>query len=238
MGAIHPLQLGVATSFLVVGEAGRCVLVDAGEPGKGRAFEKGMARLGIDPRRIELLVITHGHWDHVGSARAIHERTGAPVAMHVLDRHSLELGRPGPPPPGITSWGKLLSRLLGPLTRFVSFPAMGVQIPLGLDELDLRPYGVAGRVIHTPGHSPGSVSVVLETGEALVGDMAMNGPPMRIGPGLPSVAEVPAQLVPSWRKLLALDIRTVYPAHGHPFPAEVMRRCVGSKVELSGRKKA
>lgn len=228
MGAIHPLQLGVATSFLVVGEAGRCILVDAGEPRKGRAFEKAMARLGIDPRRIELLVITHGHWDHVGSARAIHERTGAPVAMHVLDRHSLELGRPGRSPSGITPWGKLFGGLVRTLQPLVSFPAMGIQIPLGLDELDLRPYGVAGRVVHTPGHSRGSVSVVLESGEALVGDMAMNGPPMRLGPGLPTVAEAPGQLVPSWRKLLALDIRTVYPAHGRPFPAEVMRRCVGA----------
>ena len=52
------------------------------------------------------------------------------------------------------------------------------------DELSLRDHGIPGTVLHTPGHSPGSLSVVLDTGEAFVGDLAMNGPPLTRKPDL------------------------------------------------------
>jgi glyoxylase-like metal-dependent hydrolase (beta-lactamase superfamily II) len=75
----------------------------------------------------------------------------------------------------------------------------------------------------TPGHSPGSVSVLLESGEAFVGDLAMNRFPLRLTPGFPIFADDPEQVVQSWRRLLQRDIRTIFPAHGKPFPADVMR---------------
>jgi glyoxylase-like metal-dependent hydrolase (beta-lactamase superfamily II) len=83
-------------------------------------------------------------------------------------------------------------------------------------------------VLHTPGHSAGSVTVLLETGEAFVGDLAMNALPLRLSPGLPILAEDPAAVVRSWETLLELGVTTVYPAHGRPFPADIMRRAVYS----------
>lgn len=223
---IHPVRLGITCCYLIVGERGRCVLVDAGVPGQEARFDRRLERLGIAPRQIELVVLTHGHWDHVGSAAAIRQRTGAPLAMHVLDRHGLELGQPTAPP-AITAWGRVLGGALQALRPFRGFTPAAVDIPLGNDDLDLRPYGIAGRVVFTPGHSRGSVSVVLDSGEALVGDMAMNGPPIRLRPGPPIFAEAPGQIRPSWGKLLDLNIHTVYPAHGRAFPAAVMQRVTG-----------
>jgi glyoxylase-like metal-dependent hydrolase (beta-lactamase superfamily II) len=49
-----------------------------------------MERLGIDPRSIHLIVITHGHFDHIGSARDIQEITGAKIAMHEREKEWLE----------------------------------------------------------------------------------------------------------------------------------------------------
>jgi glyoxylase-like metal-dependent hydrolase (beta-lactamase superfamily II) len=68
--------------------------------------------------------------------------------------------------------------------------------------------------------------VLLERGEVFVGDLAMNAPPMRFTPGLPIFGDDIRVVMESWRKLLDMGARTVYPAHGKPFPAGVMRKAV------------
>ena len=70
------------------------------------------------------------------------------------------------------------------------------------------------------------MSVLLDTGEAFVGDLAMNKFPLRFSPGLPIFAEDQAAVVESWRSLLDQGATTVYPAHGKPFPAEVIRKAI------------
>jgi glyoxylase-like metal-dependent hydrolase (beta-lactamase superfamily II) len=88
--------------------------------------------------------------------------------------------------------------------------------------LDLLEYGIAARVIATPGHTPGSVSVLLDTGEAIVGDLAMNGPPLVLKPSLGTLFVDQQQLRGSWRNLVELGAHTVYPAHGKPFAVEML----------------
>ena len=73
---------------------------------------------------------------------------------------------------------------------------------------------------------PGSVSVLLDAGEAFVGDLAMNRFPLRFFPGLPIFADDLDAVTASWQLLLAQGARTVYPAHGKPFPAEVIQRAL------------
>jgi glyoxylase-like metal-dependent hydrolase (beta-lactamase superfamily II) len=108
----------------------------------------------------------------------------------------------------------------------VQIPAADVDIVLGDEEFSLAEYGVPGKVLHTPGHTMGSVSVLLETGDAVVGDLALNGPPLRIGPGLPNVAEDMQRVKRSWELLLEQGAETVYPGHGKPFPVEIIRRAL------------
>jgi len=81
-------------------------------------------------------------------------------------------------------------------------------------------------VLHTPGHTMGSVSVLLETGDAFVGDLAMNGLPLRIGPGMPPLAEDAVAVKDSWRLLLEKGAKRIYPAHGQPFGTEVLERAL------------
>jgi hydroxyacylglutathione hydrolase len=84
-------------------------------------------------------------------------------------------------------------------------------------------YGIPGKNIHTPGHSSGSICVLLDTGEVFVGDMAMQAWFLRWKPGLPVLAEDLNQLVRSWKQLIQLGAKRVYPAHGLDFPIEVIR---------------
>ena len=134
------------------------VVVDVGPPRSAERVRRAFAAAGLDPTDTDLIVLTHGHWDHVGAAEVTRELTGAPIAMHV--REAERLGRRGTPiPPGVGGWGRILSAMarrlpVPPLAPF----EIGLEIR---DEvLPLEPFGVGGRVVPTPGHSPGSVSVV------------------------------------------------------------------------------
>ncbi len=219
---IHTLPVGVDRCYLLEGEG--VVMVDGGAPLGERAFRSGLARLALPPGDIALLVVTHGHFDHIGAALAIKELTGARIAMHERDCAALEEGRSLAVPPASTAWGCVLRLALGALARRLRFPMASVDLVLSDRDLPLAPYGLPGRVLHTPGHTDGSVSVVLDTGEAFVGDLAMNGFPLRRGPGAPAFARDMGQVHASWRKLLDAGAATIYPAHGRPFPAEVLRR--------------
>ena len=73
-------------------------------------------------------------------------------------------------------------------------------------------------------YHPGSISVVLDSGDAFVGDMAMNGLPLTIGPNLPIFAEDLSALKDSWRKLIDMGVKKIYPAHGKPFSIEKLMK--------------
>jgi hydroxyacylglutathione hydrolase len=109
---------------------------------------------------------------------------------------------------------------------WVDIPAAEVDIVLEDRAFSLVDYGIPGKILPTPGHSRGSVSVLLETGEAFVGDLAMNLFPLRLGPGLPIFAEDIRQVRQSWTLLLYEGAKMIYPAHGRPFPADVIRKAL------------
>lgn len=222
---ITPIPLGFDTCYVL--RATGVIAIDAGAPGKGRQFARGLAHAGIQPSDVRLIVLTHGHWDHVGSAGEIKALTGGTLAMHQADCACVEQSLT-PLPPGVTTWGKVFIAIHRLFLPVIKIPAASVDLVLGDEPFSLQQYGIPGRILHTPGHSSGSVSVLLDSGEAFVGDLAMNKFPLRLSPGLPIFAEDSKAVIESWRLLLKAGARTVFPAHGKPFPAEVMRRAIAA----------
>ena len=220
---IYPLRLGVNQAYILRDKG--IVMIDGGAPGKIGAFLKGIDRIPVSPAEINLLILTHGHWDHIGSARDIKEITGAKTAMHQREKACLEESAVVMPP-GAGLWGRVFGSILRLFINNVNIPSARVDITLGGEDFTLHEFGISGRIIPTPGHSPGSVSVLLDTGEAFVGDLAMNAFPLRCRPGLPIFADDLEQVKKSWRTLLDQGAAMVYPAHGKPFPADLMRKCV------------
>jgi glyoxylase-like metal-dependent hydrolase (beta-lactamase superfamily II) len=218
--SIYPIKLGVARCYLLQGDG--IIMIDGGAPNQAKCFLKALERLSIQPRDLRLLVLTHGHWDHIGSAKDIKEITGAKIAMHKREKDWLEKSLK-PLPPGVTLWGKIFAKIMAMFMPFVHISATNVDIILGDEEFSLAEFGIAGKVISTPGHSPGSVSIVLDTGDAFVGDLAMNAFPMRLSPGLPIFAEDLQKVKDSWKLILDYGVKMIYPAHGNPFSAEIMR---------------
>jgi hydroxyacylglutathione hydrolase len=221
---IYSKRLGINCCYVIKDDG--CVMVDAGPPKSEQAIEAWLREIGIRPEELQLIVLTHGHFDHVGSALGVKEITGAKIAIHEQDQDSLENGLVVWPR-GVTTWGRIVRTVLGPLMKgMAQFPATPADVVLRDEGLSLAEYGIQGEVIHTPGHSPGSVSVLLETGDAFVGCMAHNNLPFRLSPGLPIFADDLPKLRESWRPLLERGAETIYPAHGDPFPAEVMRQAL------------
>ena len=122
----------------------------------------------------------------------------------------------------MTAWGALLVKPAAISRVFAPFPATGVDIVLGDGEQPLVEYGIPGKILNTPGHSMGSVSVLLKTGDSFVGDLAMSGFPLRLSPGLSIQAEDMSKVRKSWRLLLDAGRGRIYPRHGKPFSAEVI----------------
>jgi hydroxyacylglutathione hydrolase len=81
----------------------------------------------------------------------------------------------------------------------------------------LDEYGIPGQVVHVPGHTPGSIAVLLDSGEVLIGDLAVDLLGLRKRPGPPIVAWDLAKNAESVRQLAALNPRLAYSGHGGPF---------------------
>jgi hydroxyacylglutathione hydrolase len=217
---IYPIPLGIDHCYIIKDK--RAIMIDGGAPKKAKEFTKAIKKVSIKPEEVQLIILTHGHWDHIASAKEIREITGAKIALHHREKDWLENSLK-PMPPGMTTWGHILGTIIGMFMPFVHIPGAHVDMVLEDEELSLGEYGIPGKVIYTPGHSSGSVSVLLETGDAFVGDLAMNKFPLCLSPGLPIFAEDWQKVEESWKLLLEQGAKTIYPAHGEPFSANIIR---------------
>ncbi|UCG06158.1 MAG: MBL fold metallo-hydrolase [Desulfobacterales bacterium] len=225
---IHTIPLGFDNAYIVKDKG--AVMIDGGDPKKGKAFLKGLVKAEIKPEEIQLIILTHGHWDHIGSAAEIKELTGAKVVMHQNEKHWLQESLK-PMPPGVSTWGKISTKLFSwTIVPFVHIRPTDVDIVLEDDEFSLEQYGISGNIIYTPGHSSGSVSVLLESGEAFVGDLAMNKFPLRLSPGLPIYAEDWPKVLDSWQMLLNRGAEMIYPSPGRAFSAEIIAAALAKEA--------
>ena len=221
----------MVNAFLLIGR--RPILVDCGTPGTADRICDGITAAGVDPTDLEMIIITHGHIDHFGAAAELHRRTGAPVAAHEADIPSYSAGQSDSrqrQPIGIV--GRLFSRTPPPNARTEPVP---IHLVLN-DEYRLEDRGIDGRIVPTPGHTAGSVSVLLDQGDVIAGDLISGGfiGALRNRPSQPPFHDDPARALASVRAVMKTEPHTLHIGHGGPMPAERINRWLTSKNALRG----
>ncbi|HEY8550252.1 MAG TPA: MBL fold metallo-hydrolase [Vicinamibacterales bacterium] len=229
---VYQLRTLIANVFLVENDSGGWVLVDAGVRGYAGSIRRA-ALEAVGGHAPEAIVLTHGHFDHVGSLGTLLEHWPVPVYADALEIPYLTGRRAYPPPDPLVGGGAIAwsSRLLprgpytvGPLLR-------------PLPPTDDVPHLPGWRIVHTPGHSDGHVSLFREADRVLLAGDAVTTVKQEsltaVAGQVPTIHGPPAYFTTDWdaaresvRALAALDPETLASGHGLPLHGEVMRRAL------------
>lgn len=208
-------KTGSVNVYLVRAEDG-FVLVDTGGTAQRAELERALIDASCEPGNLKLIIITHGDFDHTGNAAHLRKKFGGLIAMHADDAGMAERGDMFWNRKSGSAFMRFAARQLIKLGEVNHFkPDMLLE-----DGQDLFDYGWDARVISLPGHSKGSIGVLTSRGELLCGDLFEN---TKI-PGLNSIMDDPIAAQASLDKLRVMNVVTVYPGHGQPFPLEQLIR--------------
>jgi glyoxylase-like metal-dependent hydrolase (beta-lactamase superfamily II) len=206
---VHHIRLGLFQAY-VYEHGDRLTLIDTGLATSAQAILDAVAGLGRAPDDLRQVVVTHCHEDHTGSLADLAERTGADVLAHRLDAPFIR-GEAQAPAPVFTEeeqpFAEQVLKLVPPAR-----PAPVDRELVDGDELDL---GVPARVVHVPGHTPGSIAVYVPGRKLLFsGDTAARDLQGNVIVGVFNVDG--AQTRASFAKLAALDFEVACFGHGAP----------------------
>ncbi|MEO8515354.1 MAG: MBL fold metallo-hydrolase [Flavobacterium sp.] len=211
--------MGMINCFLIKGQT-KHILVDTGVPNSEKKIIKQLKNHDIKLEDIGLIIITHGHIDHFGSAKELKDILKVPVLMHNLDKIALETGKSmfETLKPNHKLWDIVLKPKLANDKASSCLPDILLNEN---EEYDLSHYGIIGKIIHTPGHTPGSLSVVLGNGDAIIMDLASSG--ILLGGIIlnsrmkhPPFHDNLEQVKSSINKILSLNTQKFYLGHGNP----------------------
>jgi glyoxylase-like metal-dependent hydrolase (beta-lactamase superfamily II) len=220
---VHRLTGGVC-NFYLLQDGGKLVLVDAGAPGDWNLLLGSLSALGRGLEDLEAVLLTHAHADHTGFAERARTTAGVPVWIHRADAAVAKGATPSQNDGTASShllrvefYRTLLSLARRGATRLipireVSTFAHGETLPL-----PGRP-----RVVHAPGHTPGSAALLLEGRRVLLsGDVLVTRNPLtgRVGPQImPSgLNRDTPQALRSLDVLYGIPAEVLLPGHGEPW---------------------
>jgi len=222
---VYRIPARAANTYLVEAKSG-LVLVDTGLPGSEKRILSTMARLGKEPRKVKLIVLTHRHIDHIGSAAALKKETGASLASHQFEKPYVAGTLMVSMPPAWSLKGKMTKRFVSlgqsvaKLFRLINYHPIYVDKVVDDDSI-LEEVGLDGTILWTPGHTKGSVSLFLNKPKAvIIGDLLRSSHGKLVEPLL---MESISQTQASVQRVLELGPVLVCPGHGKPLPASAVK---------------
>ncbi|MER5928676.1 MBL fold metallo-hydrolase [Streptomyces sp. NPDC002054] len=207
---LHMLRFPIGQAYLWQdGEA--LTLIDSGNVESAAAIEDAIRSLGLRPERLERIVLTHCHRDHIGAAGELAARWNAEVLAHRLEAPVIR-GEAPVPEPVLLDWEIPL------YAHGMTVPeAPPTRVDRELEDGEELPFGDGAFVVHAPGHTDGSIAVhlpahgVLFTGDCVAG----------VGQVMLGVFNVDrARAMDTFRRLAALAPSVACFGHGDPLTSE------------------
>lgn len=195
---------GIGWSRVYLIEGDRLALVDAGLPWDPRRVLDYIRLIGRRPDELAYILMTHSHPDHVSGAPFLSRLTGAVVAAHPADTRPTAAGEP------TVAYGPFAS--LGLPLPFLRRVAVGLPLADG----QVLPVADGLRVIHTPGHTPGSVCYLLESRGVLFSGDTLFSDGRRVSRSVPFPGSDRAAYRRSLARLSSLAFEVLCGGHGEP----------------------
>lgn len=197
MSAVTIVNVGYrSTHFWVISAGTSRLLIDLGWPGRFGELAANLRRMDIPLHEIRYGLATHYHIDHAGAAQDL-KNAGVPLLVMDVQVDAIPL----------------MAQHIKPEDNYTEIvPDGNSVISCAESRALLAGIGIPGEILHTPGHSDDSVSLLLDSGEVFTGDLT--------NPAY-FVAEDPDAAMASWRLLREKGARRVHPGHGpiHPIQA-------------------
>ncbi len=216
---ITRVLFGRCNSF-IVSSGGNHVLVDNGQTNRLKALKKHLGTLGVTPENLNLMILTHTHFDHAENSAEMVREYRPVLLVHEEEAEYLATGD-SPLPDGTMWFSRLLINTIGrKLHQLFIYKPVKAEVTVN-EKYDLTGYEINGYILPTPGHTSGSISVIVDNEIAIVGDAMFGIIPGKIFP--PFANDVPA-MIQSWKTLLDTGCRLFLPAHGRERSREVVEK--------------
>ncbi|MEZ6117879.1 MAG: MBL fold metallo-hydrolase [Pirellulaceae bacterium] len=206
------MKLRVSNAYLIL--ADRPILVDTGSPGECETIRSTLRALNVAFGDLSLIVHTHVHSDHMGNTAEIATAAKCSIAYHHADQPIVDRSHNGRLN-GVGLRGQVMSRFFSN----AEFESVTSDIDLQ-DGMSLNAFCANVAVIETPGHTPGSISIVTPDGDAIIGDIIMGGymggNVLRKKPNYHYFADNIDQSMESLDLVLSRTNRLLYVGHGGP----------------------
>ncbi len=222
---VYRVPARAANAYLVEADNG-LVLVDTGMPGSETRILKAIAGLGRAPSDVKLILLTHRHLDHIGSAAALKKETSGMLVSHPFEKPYVAGTLVIITPRAWSLYGRIVRRVLAIASSTMKMFRLIKYRPVHVDEAAdeesvLEKVGLDGSIVWTPGHTKGSVSLFLnESKVAIIGDLLTSKRGKLVEP---MFMENTSQTRSSVQRILDLDPVTLCPGHGKPLPPSTVR---------------